>query len=144
MKKLIAVIIFIVLIFVLSALLFDWGRRETNISEENNGVAGSMEVFSPLDGEEVASPIKISGRARGFWFFEASFPVKLFNYNGELISTSYVTAQSDWMTTDFVDFSGEIVFPSTTTGNAFLVLENDNPSGDPENSIQRYVQVILK
>lgn len=144
MKKLIAIIIGIVLVFVLSTLLFDWGRKGESTREENKDVINSIEVFSPLDGEEITSPILISGKARGYWFFEASFPVKLFNYDGELISTSYVTAQSDWMTTDFVDFSGEIIFPSTTTGRALILLENDNPSGDPENSIQRYIQVILK
>ncbi len=90
-------------------------------------------VFSPKANNEIRSPLKIEGKARGFWFFEASFPVKILDSTGKELGRGIMQAKSDWMTTDFVPFEGEIEFQPSTTNNGLLVLEKDNPSGLPEN-----------
>ncbi|HNX11214.1 MAG TPA: DUF5668 domain-containing protein, partial [bacterium] len=40
-------------------------------------VEDSIKIANPEPNQKVSSPIKISGQAKGNWFFEGSFPVKL-------------------------------------------------------------------
>jgi hypothetical protein len=93
-----------------------------------------VEIFldDPTPGKIVQSPIKIIGEAPGNWFFEASAPVIVTNWNGLIIGESYITAQGDWMTTDYVPFEGYVEFENTEYGDyGFLILRKDNPSGEP-------------
>jgi hypothetical protein len=97
---------------------------------------------TPLPQSSVQSPLKISGRARGSWYFEASFPVKLYDAKHKLISQTVAQAQSDWMTNDYVPFTATLTFISTTA-NGTLVLEKDNPSGLPQNENQLAVPITF-
>ena len=101
-------------------------------------------IESPKPSEIISSPIFIKGQARGTWFFEATFPIKLYGEAGELIAQSYATAQSEWMTTDFVPFEASLEFTMDKEQAGILVLEKDNPSGLPEHSDEIRVPVILK
>ena len=44
-----------------------------------------IKVASPRANDLVTNPLFIKGEARGNWYFEASFPVKLFDANGEIV-----------------------------------------------------------
>src|SRR3989344_4206961 len=44
-----------------------------------------IKVASPRANDLVTNPLFIKGEARGDWYFEASFPVKLFDANGEIV-----------------------------------------------------------
>jgi len=103
-----------------------------------------IRVYSPLPNQEITSPVSISGEARGYWFFEASFPVKLLDKNGGVITQTPAQAQGDWMTEDFVPFSAQLSFTTSETQNGTLVLEKDNPSDLPENANELRVPVIIK
>ena len=92
----------------------------------------NIRVTSPLQNQVVSSPLVITGEARGTWFFEACFPVKILDGNGEEIAAHYATALSDWMTEDFVPFEATIEFEEPDTEIGFLVLKKDNPTGLPE------------
>jgi cyclophilin family peptidyl-prolyl cis-trans isomerase len=87
---------------------------------------------NPIPNQEIASPLTIEGQARGSWFFEASFPVELYDENNNLIAQGIAQAQSDWMTEDFVSFKAELIFTPPPTSKGTLVLKKDNPSGLPE------------
>jgi hypothetical protein len=89
----------------------------------------SIVISSPLAGEEISSPVAIEGRAKGFWFFEASFPVKLVDANGSLIVQGIANAQGNWMTTDFVPFKTQLKFDAAKHKSGFLIFQKDNPSG---------------
>ena len=91
-----------------------------------------VRVTSPTSNSIVRSPLTVTGEARGSWYFEASFPIKMLDANGRLLGQSYVQAQGEWMTTNFVPFRGTITFTSPTTTTGTLVLEKDNPSGLPQ------------
>ncbi len=92
-----------------------------------------VHVFYPVPGTAVDTPISFSGEARGTWFFEASFPVEVRNITGKTIARSHAEAKGEWMTEDFVRFEGDILLlPQTPAGQLFLVLQKDNPSGDPD------------
>ena len=92
-----------------------------------------ISVESPKAGETVSSPLVITGQARGYWYFEASFPVELLDANGQRIANNIATAQDEWMTEEFVPFKAELTFDKPTTATGSLVLHKDNPSGMPEN-----------
>lgn len=90
-------------------------------------------VTSPQPNESVASPLTITGQARGSWYFEASFPVKLVDANGNILDQQPAQAQGEWMTTEFVPFEVTLTFARPATSTGTLILEKDNPSGLPEN-----------
>jgi hypothetical protein len=95
-----------------------------------------IHVFEPQVGSVVRSPLNVSGEARGTWFFEATFPLALVDEGGSVIAQGYATADGDWMTEDFVPFTGEIEFVAQDelgqAIQAVLVLSKANPSGLPE------------
>ncbi|MBI2036742.1 MAG: hypothetical protein HYT14_00055 [Candidatus Liptonbacteria bacterium] len=93
-----------------------------------------IRVEAPKSGEEVQSPLLVRGEARGFWFFEASFPVKVLDKNGEVLGIGIAEAQSEWVTENFVPFRAVVSFQPPKGTEGTLVLEKDNPSGLPENA----------
>ena len=101
-------------------------------------------VDSVVPGQTVTSPLVVSGQARGNWYFEATFPVRLYDADHNELYSGPATAQGDWMTTDFVPFTITLNFAppaSGTTGT--LVLQKDNPSGLPENEASLEIPVVF-
>lgn len=134
-------IILVILIVLTSGVVLLVKNIKTNQEGERGAVNENIIVDLPQKNEEVKSPLIIKGRAKGFWFFEASFPVKLADEQGNLIAQTIATAKSDWMTTDFVDFEATLDFSVPSANAGFLVLEKDNPSGLPENADQIKIPV---
>ena len=93
-----------------------------------------IKINNPRPNQTIQSPLAISGEARGYWFFEASFLIKLFDENNNLITTAVAKAQGDWMTENFVPFEADLNFSQPSAEKGFLVLEKDNPSGLSENA----------
>lgn len=91
----------------------------------------------------IISPLTISGKARGFWFFEASFPIKLLDENYKEIVTVIAIAKSDWMTSDFVEFDAIINFKKPNSKKGFILFQKDNPSGLPENEEKIYIPIMF-
>ncbi|MCU0678938.1 MAG: GerMN domain-containing protein [Planctomycetes bacterium] len=120
------------------------GCGETASTTDENSVADLIRVTAPLAGATVKSPLAVSGQARGYWFFEASFPAKLLDGDGQALASGIATAQSDWMTEDLVPFRAELVFNIATATNGILVLEKDNPSGLPENAKEIRIPLRLE
>ncbi|OGM89424.1 hypothetical protein A3J77_01950 [Candidatus Wolfebacteria bacterium RBG_13_41_7] len=102
-------------------------------------------IDNPRPNQIIESPIIIEGQARGNWFFEASFPIKLFDADGNQIAMAIAQANppagGDWMTTDFVPFKAILGFASPETSSGVLILEKDNPSGLPQSADQLRVPV---
>lgn len=102
-------------------------------------------VTKPDPNAIVASPMEITGRAPGNWFFEASAPVTLTNWDGLIIDESYVQAEGEWMTTDYVPFRGTITFAENNLYNrGFLIFKKDNPSGLPEHDDSAEMMIKIK
>lgn len=100
-----------------------------------------IRVSSPRPNEIVSSPFDILGEARGGWYFEGSFPVELYDDDGQLISQGLAQSLSEWTTIEFVPFEGRLVFAKPVTQTGILILKKDNPSGLPENDDQLIVPV---
>jgi len=88
-------------------------------------------LVAPLPNSVVTSPLAVTGEARGFWFFEASFPVRLLDGNGNIMAEVPAQAQGEWMTENFVPFAAELDFSAPATSTGTLVLEKQNAAGLP-------------
>lgn len=132
---LLAVVAFILSIHETEAPILQTSMSSEEVPVEETASKEDLIVLeTPLKGVDISSPLTIRGKARGQWFFEGSFPVTLVNWDGLIIAEGYVTAQGEWMTTEFVPFEGIITFtaPDTSVSNkGWLILKKDNPSNDP-------------
>lgn len=100
-------------------------------------------VDNLVSGQQVTSPLTVTGEARGPWYFEASFPVELKDANGTTLVVAVADAQSDWMVEDFVPFTVTLNFPTPTTATGSLILHKDNPSGEAINDDSLIVPVTF-
>ena len=122
------IIIIIVLLVSGASLLDTPDKSNGNINEEPNQ-NDLIHVTLPVPNATATSPLTFEGEARGSWYFEADFPVRLLDGNGREIAIGIAQAQEDWMTTIFVPFSSVINFTNPTTTTGTLVFEKSNPSG---------------
>ncbi len=99
-----------------------------------NNYPNEISITIPTLNQLVSTPLNVSGRARGSWYFEASAPVIVKDSTGKTIGQGHVEAEGDWMTSEFVPFHGTVTFTNPTTATGSIVFMNDNPSGDPERS----------
>ncbi len=95
-----------------------------------NATADMIQVDLPFPGAVTGKEFTVTGKARGTWFFEASFPVKVLDKNGKVLAQAPAEAEGEWMTQNFVPFKATLKVPDSYIGPATLVLEKDNPSGD--------------
>ncbi|HEY4483903.1 MAG TPA: Gmad2 immunoglobulin-like domain-containing protein [Candidatus Paceibacterota bacterium] len=134
-------------------------EEEVVVEEENNteekisyvpsSASDLIKIDSPKPGQkDISSPIKITGEARGNWFFEATAPVMLTNWDGLIIAEGYITAKGEWMTEDFVPFEGEIVFDTKDIPDfnkrGSLIIKNSNASGLPERDMAAEMVIFFK
>lgn len=112
----------------ISAVLFMNSGKTNNIGNELEK-ADLIRIESPRPGQEISSPLQILGEARGFWFFEASFPIELQDKNGNVLAIAIATANGEWMTKDFVPFTATLEFTTPISASGRLILKKDNPSG---------------
>ena len=108
------------------------------------GIPDLITVTAPTIGASVTSPLVITGEARGYWFFEATFGIEVRNASGTVIAEHYAEALSEWMTEEFVPFRGEISFPAQPAGSTgSVVLKRANASGDPERDQELVIPVTF-
>lgn len=121
------------------------GILKDMMNVDSNNYSDKIRLFSPLPGEKIKSPLTVEGEARGNWFFEASFPVILTDWDGVIIAQGIAQAQSDWMTNDFVKFKAELNFKKPELYNrGALILKKDNPSGLSENDDAYEITVFFE
>lgn len=101
-------------------------------------------VDSPKPGETAGQVISVSGSARGYWFFEASFPIELQSIDGTVIAQGIAQAEGDWMTEEFVPFKSRIEIANPYFGDVIVVLKKDNPSGEPENDASVRFPLVIQ
>ncbi|MFA6383427.1 MAG: Gmad2 immunoglobulin-like domain-containing protein [Parcubacteria group bacterium] len=97
------------------------------------GIADKIIISAPAKNSTIFSPIIVSGKARGTWFFEGSFPMEVYEDSGKKIGSG--TAQfvsspeaPEWMTENFVNFSGTVEFSKPTTETGYILFKKDNSS----------------
>jgi hypothetical protein len=103
-----------------------------------------VRVEAPMPGDLIASPVVVRGEARGNWYFEASFPVRVFDALGRELGVGVAQAQGEWMTEEFVPFEVIVSFTNPETPTGYILLIKDNPSGLPEFDDQVLVPVKFR
>ncbi|MBP6921381.1 Gmad2 immunoglobulin-like domain-containing protein [Candidatus Gracilibacteria bacterium] len=149
---------FLIIALIIGVIWFFWSERvhapiilevPTQEGEVKGKLSADMaadpsqmvEMTSPLP-SQLVTPLTLTGRARGPWYFEASFPIELRDSNNVVIATTVAQAQGDWMTENWVPFTATLTFPAqpiSSTGT--LVLKKDNPSGEPQNDASLVIPV---
>ncbi len=100
-----------------------------------------IRVREPLPNSTVSSPLRVRGEARGMWYFEASFPVRLETLDGVVLTEVPATAETDWMTEEFVAFDLVLVFPDIDAVEGRVIFVRDNPTGLPEYDRELHIPV---
>ncbi len=106
--------------------------NNTPVASYLNASEDDIVVTLPQAGDVTGKTFTVKGKARGPWYFEASFPVTLLDQNGAELAQGVALAEGEWMTEEFVPFSVELTAPQSYIGPATIVLKKDNPSGEPE------------
>lgn len=97
-----------------------------NALELNDRIVNSF----PQPDTLIQSPLSIEGEARGNWYFEASFPVKIVDATGSIVAQGVAHALENWMTTEFVPYQVTLTFtPPSSSDTGTLILTRDDPSG---------------
>ena len=147
-----AIIIFLILIIIAGAVWYYFNLKPEEVYTPSVPVQKDpikekenlIRLDPPKPNEIVKSPLLIDGEARGTWYFEASFPVSLYDANGKLLARTPAEAQGEWMTENFVPFKAGLKFDPPTTDTGFLILEKDNPSGLPEHADELKIPVRFR
>lgn len=141
----IPLILLVILIIAISYYLLDKQSPSIKLSINNDDKQNLIVVVSPIKNAEISSPLVISGRARGMWFFEGSFPVILLDSYRNTIAEGHASAQGEWTTAEFVKFLGTLEFNNYIKGQkGYLVLKKDNASGLPEFDDSLEIPVTFK
>lgn len=129
------ILLLVVLVLIVVAVIFN--KKST---VEN----AKIKLESPKANQLISSPLTVTGTARGMWYFEASFPVRLLDANNQELAVRPAQAQGEWMTEDFVPFSVTLTFANPSTATGKLILQKDNPSGDPARDEQIEIPVRFR
>ncbi len=108
---------------------------------DENDKSDLIRVEIPEPNAVIRSPLVVRGEARGYWFFEASFPVRLFAASGRELAVVPAQAKGDWMTENFVPFEVTLIFEPGAATEGMLVFQKDNPSGLPEHDDELRISV---
>jgi hypothetical protein len=127
-KRLKVFIWLVLFLLIATAALLIW---KNSVSHQDH--ANLIRVDTPRPNQVIQSPLVISGQARGMWYFEATFSIRLLDDQGNVLSQSVAQAQSEWTTDQFVPFRAELQFSNPIAKTGKLVLEKSNPSGLVEN-----------
>jgi len=123
---------------------------DKTFAEDIGDELGKMDLIqlsNPRPNQVIKSPLVVTGVARGSWFFEASFPVFLVNWDGLIIAQGIAQAKSDWMTTGFVPFEAILTFvvdKDVYSTRGALILKKDNPSGLPEHDDALEIPIVFQ
>lgn len=139
------IVLLIVTILLLTGLLVGWFMFKPKKTTKPTPVQSSLPVteYSSLKGEiikmdlplanqEISSPLSVAGQVRGNWSFEGSFPLTLEDANGKVLANGFATLNGEWMTTDYVPFTANLIFAKPATKTGKLILRKDNPSAQTE------------
>lgn len=105
-------------------------KIEKRLISYANASSDMIRVSTPPPGAVVGKEFKVTGEARGGWYFEATFPVEVRDRDGKVLVSTYAQAKGEWMTTDLVPFESNVKVPESYIGPATVVLRKDNPSGE--------------
>ena len=101
-------------------------------------------IITPSENSKIKSPVMVSGKASGVWFFEGEFSAVVTDKNEKELGRGIMKAQGEWMTEKAVKFSGVVNFTNpNNVDSGFIILKKNNPSGRPENDMRYRISVLF-
>lgn len=135
---------FSILIFV--AIMSYWfiNVKAKEAMEEIETVGLSQHIFDakklnklvvmtfPEKGDSIESPVKISGRVSGRWFFDGTLIGRITDTDGNILGQGPLIAEDDWTTEKNVNFEGIIPFSTSKSKGGYVIVGTDDleSSGD--------------
>ncbi len=130
-----------------------WNDAENKAADEYkekvldriSGNKDDLISFSISPDSKVKGIISYSGVVKGGYFFEGNILVNVLDGNKKVILKGHGTATGDWMTDKTVDFEGNIDFTNLKKGQAYIEIQNDDPSdgeGGPAKKI--FIPIIIE
>lgn len=103
-----------------------------NPNQTPSPISGLPTTTEPKAGVRVVSPVLVRGIVPPGWMFEGVFPIKIVDSNKKLIVSGQAKEElpGSWQSGEPVYFTSTLSF-TTSAKWGFIVLENDNPSGNP-------------
>lgn len=118
-------------------------RLTSEGNSQEREISDLIQVEKPLPHDEIQSPLRITGSARGSWYFEGEAPVKLVDKDTNTLARGSLKAQGDWMKEDFVPFETDLSFQSPGNERGYLVFNRSNASGKPEHDRVYRIPVVF-
>ncbi len=149
------IILGIVILIIVAFILFFLGSKNESKEEivdktlpeykYDNEILGKKEdliSFTILPGAKVPKGIlSYRGEIKGVWFFEGNILINILDANKNVLKSSNAVAKTDWMTTEGVEFEGNIDFTGLPAGPAYFEIHNDNASGEPQ--FDKFIQIPI-
>lgn len=124
----------LLLIIILSILVWYWrGGFKPLLTYKNQPVSSGVICIDLNENTTLKSPLHLTGEARGYWFFEGSFPVTLLDQSSNILANGIAVTSVDWMTEELIPFVIDFKFEKPLGNTGLLILHRDNPSGLSEN-----------
>ena len=125
--------------------------EDTDEEEEEGEVLSEKGERIYLEGVKSGDILSVDdviiGRAPGSWFFEGSFPVRIFDQEGDEIAALFAVTEEDWMQEGYIPFTLELRSNLIDLDEESIVVfqfEKDNPSGLDENADYAKITLTLK
>jgi len=100
--------------------------------------------FSIWPYTKVHGILSYKGTIKGGYFFEGNILINILNTDKKVLKSSNAMAKSDWMTSEPIDFEGNIDFTGLPKGPAYFEIHNDNASALPENDKFILIPIIIE
>lgn len=91
-----------------------------SFTDDKNKIKADIEVNKNNE-------ILINWKASWSWYFEASFWIELVDENNNSLHKWTITAQWDWMTSDYVPFHSLFKYQNPKTDYGYIIFKKDNP-----------------
>lgn len=119
-------------VFLMKQFLPTLSNDFSQATKEGKGTE-SIQIQNIIPQQKIASPVLIKGVARGSWFFEAVFPVRLVAEDGTLLASGIAKADDNWQVDSFVPFHAQLIFTSIGHTSGVIEFHKNNLS----NSLQK-------
>ena len=89
----------------------------------------AIQVSNPKSSSLVVSPILVEGIARGYWFPEGDFLIKIQNAKDEELGAGIAYAMKGGTEEEFIPFEAMVSFSESFVKEGVIILKKSNPSG---------------
>ncbi len=123
------------------------GEVENSVGIDKSKILGNKDdliSFSIWPNSKVHGVVSYRGGIKNNYFFEANIRINVLDMNKKVLKSDFATATTEWMTSGPVSFEGSFDFSGLPKGPAYFEIQNDNPSGLPENDKSILIPIVVE